>query len=129
MSKSKVVEIKKLVGYLGNESYFTKVNDNAWVECTANGKPVYDRGEVEIAKFFGGEFPKLEIRVTIGAWRTYDIAAKFNSEHTIIFIDIYSVGVPKVKSSWTTSLVTNAHRILNKNREKPKTIDDEVQQQ
>ena len=105
-------QIKELKGYMG-KSVFVAVSKNAYVECDENGAPKFDRGEVEIAKLFGVEFPDKEIRVSIGAWRSYDITGKISKNGRTIFVDIYSVRCPSVKSDYVTDLISNAHRVLN----------------
>jgi hypothetical protein len=107
-------QIQKIEGYHGIENIFVEVAKNAFVQCTPSSKVVFDRGEVEIAKEFAKEFPALKIIVSIGPWRSHDIAAEFNEDKTAILIDLYSVRFPSVKSEEVTSLITSAHRILAK---------------
>ena len=107
-------KIEKLKGYgeIGHD--FVAVTKNAYVQCTPEGNIIFDRGEVEIAKMFAAEFPNLQIIVSIGPYRFYDIAGEFNHDHTAILLDIYSVRVPSLRDSYITELISNAHRILAK---------------
>jgi len=87
-----MLEVKKAFGYMG-DTEFVRVDDklNAWVECGKDGKPIFDRGEVEVAKKFAEAFPHWEIRATIGPWRGYDITASAKKETKVILVDLYSV--------------------------------------
>jgi hypothetical protein len=104
--------IKKLSSYKGEECNFVAVAENAYVTCGLNGEPIFDRGEVEIAKLFGAEFPEQETRVSIGPHRGYDITGEISADKKVIFIDIYSVRCPGVKDYYVTELLSNAHRVL-----------------
>jgi len=54
----------------------------------------------------------MEIRVTIGPWRDWDITGELRKDHKIILIDIYSVRVPDPKGEYVTDLITNVHKLL-----------------
>jgi len=88
----KLPEVKKAFGYMG-DTEFVRVDEklNAWVECGKDGKPIFDRGEVEVAKLFAETFPSWEVRVTIGPYRGYDINGSAKKDDKVIFIDLYSV--------------------------------------
>lgn len=109
----KLGEVKELTAYDGSEQKFVSVSKNAFVTCGADGTPLFDRGEIEIAKLFGLEFPDMETRVSIGPWRCYDITGDISEDKKVIFIDIYSVRCPSPKSDYITDLITNAHRVLD----------------
>jgi hypothetical protein len=109
----KLGEVKELTAYDGKAQKFVAVSKNAYVTCGADGKPIFDRGEIEIAKLFGFEFPDMETRVSIGPWRCWDITGDISADHKVIFIDIYSVRCPSTKHDYITDLITNAHRILD----------------
>lgn len=74
------------------EDHFTRVEGtNAWFESNAAGKPIFNGGEVEVAKALAKEFPDFEIQVTIGPYRFHDIAHEADIKHKLIKIDLYSV--------------------------------------
>jgi hypothetical protein len=110
----KMTKIVELEDYSGSKSFFVAVSARAFVECREDNKRfyIYNRGEVEIAKSFAKEFPDKEIRVSMGPWRSYDIAGRVSEDQKIIFIDIYSVRCPSPTGRYVTDLITNAHKIF-----------------
>lgn len=110
-----------LEGYEG-KSHFIAVAPNVYVECDDDDNLRFNRGEVEIAKLFGEEFPNMEIRVTIGPWRSYDITGSIIGDRKVILIDIYSVRCPSVRSDYVTDLISNAHRLLAGKKLKPEQM-------
>jgi len=102
--------MKEADGYVGKTT-FSKVEGivNAWVECGKDGKPLFDRGEVEVAKRFAFVFPSWEIRVTIGPYRGYDIAGSMNKEDKVIYVDLYS---PRPGLQYVPQLIENAKKKL-----------------
>lgn len=76
---------------IGDETFARIRNTNGWFECGVDGKPIFNRGEVEVAEKVAKAFPDFEVRVTIGPYRFHDIAHKVNLKEKLITIDLYSV--------------------------------------
>jgi len=106
----KKTEMKEAEGYMG-KTMFAKVegSTNAWVECGKDGKPIFDRGEVEVAKKFAAEFPSWEVRVTIGPYRGYDIIGSMNKDEKVIYVDLYS---PRPGLQYVPELIENGKKKL-----------------
>lgn len=109
------MQTKTMKGYGDIEGEFCEAAKNVWV-TSRDGKPKFDRGEIEIAKFFAKEFPDKTIVVSIGPWRSYDIAGEISEDGKKILLDIYSVRVPSVNDQYVTDLVTNAHIVFCKDK-------------
>lgn len=74
------------------DDFLTRIDGtNAWFESTAIGKPIFNRGEVEVAKKLAKEFPDFEVQVTIGPYRFHDIAHEADLKQKLIKIDLYCV--------------------------------------
>jgi len=82
---------KPEIKVIGEERFARVSNTNGWFECTPEGKPFYDRGEVETAEHFAKAFPDFEVRVTIGPYRLHDIAYELDAKAKLIKVDLYSV--------------------------------------